>query len=228
MKSKINLKTTKSKIILAVIICLIIIVIYFVGHYTLSIETKETDVEVSTVESLIEKYESRMSDDEKTEAEISENFSLGEYSITDPLIVEDPYNQSPLTAMVCFNTDTETKVSITISGKDELSTFSYDFEEIGTSHMIPVYGLYANMENTVILRTYNSNNELVEENNIYISTDDLPDTILDMQIISTTFDETNYQEGLTFIQISNGLFAIDNNGDIRWYTTETRILRKCV
>ena len=47
------------------------------------------------------------------------------YTFDKPNIIIDPYNNSPLTAIILFETKESVKVKITVEGKDELTTLKY-------------------------------------------------------------------------------------------------------
>ena len=76
------------------------------------------------------------------------------YSIDNPNLVVNPYGNSPLTAIVMFDTDGYSEVSITIKGKDDSGDINYTFSS-DKHHLIPIYGLYADYDNTVIIRSEN-------------------------------------------------------------------------
>ena len=70
------------------------------------------------------------------------------YTLDNPNIILNPYGNSPLTALIIFETDKEEEVSITIPGKDNNSTYTNTFEK-SKVHYIQVLGLYPNYENKV-------------------------------------------------------------------------------
>ena len=59
------------------------------------------------------------------QAKIEEGFKIKGYTFETPNIILDPYDNSPLTALVLFETDNEVQVSVTVQGKDKLSTISH-------------------------------------------------------------------------------------------------------
>jgi arylsulfate sulfotransferase len=78
----------------------------------------------------------------------------GNYTLENPLVVENPYIINPLAAVICFNTDEETTVEITVKGKAEPGDLTHTFGP-AKEHVLPIYGLYDNYENTVILKDGN-------------------------------------------------------------------------
>ena len=82
--------------------------------------------------------------------ELEKEFTSEGYTLENPNIIVDPYNNSPLTALVIFETEKKEKVKVTIEGEDDLTTYTHEFEKEKV-HYIPVYGLYAGKENKVII-----------------------------------------------------------------------------
>lgn len=66
------------------------------------------------------------------------------------MVIQNPYQVSPLTAVIIFDTKEECAVRFTVKGKTEAADISGEVEA-AVSHRIPVIGLYPAMENTVVL-----------------------------------------------------------------------------
>ncbi len=123
------------------------------------------------------------------------------YSIDNPNIVVNPYGNSPLTALVMFETDNYSAVSIKILSKDGNSDINYTFSK-NKYHLIPIYGLYADYDNTVILASED------KSKTINIKTSSLPEDF-------TYVDNMTYDNFIFYN--SNYPYAIDSNGEVRWY-----------
>lgn len=122
------------------------------------------------------------------------------YTIDNPNIILNPYGLSPLTALVIFETDDYVSPNIKIVGKTENTTFTYTLNE-NKIHYLPIYYLYSNYENKVIISYNNVSKEIV------IVTDS----------IEEEFDTSNVvNNDLLFIN-NNVSYAYDKNKDIRWY-----------
>lgn len=121
------------------------------------------------------------------------------YTIDNPNIIVNPYGNSPLTAIVMFDTSNYSKVDITIKGKNN-NDIKYTFDN-NKHHLIPIYGLYANYNNTIVLNSED------KEKVINIKTDELPD---DFKYIESSYADYKFLNG-------NYPYAIDNYGDVRWY-----------
>lgn len=135
------------------------------------------------------------------------------YSINEPRVILNPYGISPLTALIVFETKDLTAVTVTVKGKNQYTTYKDTFVP-DKIHYIPVYGLYPDHNNEVILTVGNENyviNIQTEKIEIDLPTANIskPSLIKDTDLI---FAASN---------TSHHAFAYDANGDIRWYLTET-------
>lgn len=76
------------------------------------------------------------------------DFTSAGYTIKNPHIILNPYQNSPLTALIIFETEDEISPTVTISGKDDKTTLSHQFVK-SKKHFLPIYGLYPNSINKV-------------------------------------------------------------------------------
>ena len=131
------------------------------------------------------------------------------YTIDKPKIVVNPYEISPLTALIIFETKDLTTPTITVVGKDSNSTFKNTFKP-SKVHYLPVYGLYPGTDNKIIVTINNKDYEYI------IKTDELPE---DFVKADKAKGESN---DLIFVTPSaDGYTAgYDCNGDVRWYLNE--------
>ena len=176
---------------------IVLVVIMGLGIYEYLIHRSSKKVE--EVVSIIEKQE-----------KLESNLSASGYTFDNPNIVLDPYENAPLSALVMFETDREEEVTITVVGKDELSTFEQTFEA-AKEHYIPVYGLYADTLNEVVIKVGE------KKKTINIQTDPLPENfILPTKVKAEKDKLTN---DLYFFTPSSVGYtcAYDVNGDVRWY-----------
>ncbi|MCI8394274.1 MAG: aryl-sulfate sulfotransferase [Bacilli bacterium] len=143
-------------------------------------------------------------------------FQINGFTLEHPNVILNPYGNSPLTALILFQTNNEVSPTVTIKGKDELSTFKHTFEK-KKEHYLPIYGLYANQENQVLIE-YEENGQK-KKNTIQIQTDKLPDNmILPTEIKKEKSKLTNDLYFFTPSSIGYTC-AYDVNGDVRWYLT---------
>lgn len=132
------------------------------------------------------------------------------YTYQNPKVIVNPYGNSPLTALIIFETNDLTSPTITVVGDDKNTTFSNTFVP-GKTHILPVYGLYPNRENKVILKVNNTSVELK------IKTEALPEDMILPTSVKSVKDELN--NDLYFVTPSSKGYTVayDVNGDVRWY-----------
>lgn len=136
------------------------------------------------------------------------------YTMEHPNIILDPYDISPLTALVIFETSDLTAPEVTVKGKDENTTFTKTFTP-SKKHILPIYGLYPDTNNEVTIECNG------KKNVFYIKTDPLPeDFALPTKVISNKEELGNE---LYFVTPSSDGYvaAYDVNGDVRWYLNES-------
>lgn len=187
----------KKIVIIVVVIILILIVGCLLVFNNLSTNSKE----VKVVSSLIEE-ESKLEEDFPTELKDIDNAD----------VIVNPYDISPLTALIIFKTETSVSPKVTIEGDDELSTYEYTFDE-GTEHYLPIYGLYPDRDNTVVVEYGDVSKEFT------ITTEALSDDFILPTSVDANKDELS--NDLYFFTPSSGGYtcAYDVNGDVRWYLT---------
>ena len=147
-----------------------------------------------------------------SEYEIEKKFKVNGYTLDNPNIILNPYGNSPLTALVLFETEKELDVKVTITGKDKLTTYTHTFSKT-KEHYLPIYGLYADSNNKIIIECGNNKKE------IYIQTEKLPENmILPTSIKANKIKLTN---DLYFYTPSSSGYTVayDVNGEVRWYLT---------
>ena len=146
------------------------------------------------------------------EKQNEKDYNTEGYTIDNPNVVLNPYDISPLSALVLFETEQEEAVKVMIKGKDALTTYTHTFEAT-KKHFLPIYGLYADKENEVVI-SYGKVSKTIK-----IKTDKLPDDIsLPTRVVKDASKLTN---DLYFYTPSSKGYtaAYDVNGDVRWYLT---------
>lgn len=171
------------------VIFIIVIVIFSVGCY--SVIAKK---EISETEDIL-----------VTQKELEKNYSPYGYTIDNANIIINPYKISPLTALILFETEKEVSISLTVVGKDEQSSYHNTFSK-GKRHCIPIYGLYPDYDNRVILAYEDYQKEYI------IKTEKLPDMFSKNLNINT--------DQLAFVKDGDYYYALDNNSDVRWFFTK--------
>lgn len=146
----------------------------------------------------------------ETQTEQEKEIKIEGATIDEPNVYLNPYDISPLTALITFETESAVSPKVTIKGKDALTTFTHTFAST-KEHYLPIYGLYAGTENEVTIEY-----EGVKKT-LKIKTEALPeDMILPTDVTSDKSKLTN--DLYFFTPSSNGYtVAYDVNGDVRWY-----------
>lgn len=161
--------------------------------------------------------------DRKNEMEIEKEFNGENYTFENPYVKLNPYNRTPLGALVNFNTEyRENPVRITIKGVDGSRDFVYTVNKMGENG-IPVTALYPNTENKINIKILSKDrSRIIKEKNISIKTENLDDRLPIVVI------EKNYGEFLkgvlepgmntaSFVTGEKSIpFIFDNDGKIRY------------
>lgn len=187
---------TKTKFILLILLsCLCSIAIYY------RIErVKEVDIQ-----------EDLLVTQNRIEQKILEDTSS--YTVDNPKVIVNPYGISPLTGLIIFETKDLTAPTITIPGEDEQTTITHTFTP-NKKHILPIYGLYPDKDNEVIITI--NNKEYV----VHMQTEALPDDFILPTNVEANKEEL--EDELYFVTPSSKGYtcAYDMNGDVRWYLTE--------
>lgn len=150
---------------------------------------------------------------QKAEAAFLAGFDDAEYSFAEPLIIPNPYLIAPLTALILFRLPKTSRVTVTVKGKMPAGDMSFTFAA-NTTHILPIYGLYADYRNQVILTLDDGQSQ-----SIFIQTEPAPDNIPVPEYVQTTPDY--FGDKVMFVTPSSfsKMVAYDYAGDLRWYTT---------
>lgn len=153
--------------------------------------------------------------------EVEKTIKTNGYTIDNPKVLLDPYNASPLTALILFETEEEVSPKVTIEGKDKLTTIETEFAK-NTKHYLPIYGLYADYNNKVDISYTLSNGKKITKQ-VEIQTNKLPDDfVLPTSLKKDSSKLTN--ELYFFTPSSKGYTcAYDVNGDVRWYLSNNAV-----
>ena len=131
------------------------------------------------------------------------------YTIDNPNVILNPYGNSPLSALIVFQTKDLTTSTVTIKGKDDANDLKHTFTPAKV-HILPIYGLYAGYDNKVIIE---ASGKLTE---ITITTAPLPDDFSKVTDLSNADFDTDEFYFTTPEEIGYTA-AYDQNGEVRWY-----------
>ncbi len=185
-------------------IILVVVILAIILFILLNNNNQNVD-EVAISESLITSQYNKEKD-----------FKTEGYTVDNPNVILNPYGNSPLTALILFETNEEVSPTVTIVGKDENTTFTHTFNA-SQEHLLSIYGLYADYNNEVIIE-YEVDGETISKT-VNIQTEELPDDFILPTRVEA--DKENLDNQLYFFTPSSSGYtcAYDINGDVRWYLT---------
>lgn len=198
----------KNKKIITIIISIIVLII--LGSIFYSYNNLKGKNEIDLTASLVTKQN-----------EVEKTIKTNGYTIDNPKVLLDPYDASPLTALILFETEEEVSPKITIEGKDKLTTIETEFAK-NTKHCLPIYGLYADYNNKVdISYTLSDGKKITKQ--VEIQTDKLPDDFV--LPTSVKKDSSKLTNDLYFFTPSSKGYtcAYDVNGNVRWYLSNNAV-----
>lgn len=151
---------------------------------------------------------------ETVEANLQSEYENGDYTDDNPFVVLDPYDVAPLSALIAFETEIPTQVRYSVVGKTEDTTISNTIDDYKTEHEFPVFGLYADYDNTVEIEMTDESGETLTHE-VEITTEALPEDYWELDLVESTPEEMH--PGLTFLNTSQGeYFAVDSDGEVRF------------
>lgn len=193
-------------LIVATFICFVVItkvVIYDVQAFS---DYKKNE---KTIKNLVE---AQKEIDDSLMAELE----TGMYTIDNPLVVLDPYSRSPLSALILFDTEEPSLISININGE----MYCLTGQDYAKRHAVPIYGLYPDYDNRVLISAENESGEMKKREET-IKTEKLPYSLEMTKYMVTENNEDLYQPGFNFLvtglNSETQRRAIDRDGNIRWY-----------
>ena len=200
-------KKKNKKIITIIISVIVLIILGSIFYFYNNLRGKN---EIDLTASLVTKQNA-----------IEKTIKTNGYTIDNPKVLLDPYNASPLTALILFETEEEVSPKVTIEGKDKLTTIETEFAK-NTKHYLPIYGLYADYNNKVdISYTLSDGKKITKQ--VEIQTDKLPDDFV--LPTSVKKDSSKLTNDLYFFTPSSKGYtcAYDVNGDVRWYLSNNAV-----
>lgn len=133
------------------------------------------------------------------------------YTLDRAKVYVNPYNANPLSAMIIFYTDKSLEVSVTVKGKNN-DDFTINYGK-SNYHYIPVYGLYSDYENTVVVTL---GDKTTKEFKIKIDKVEVSSVTTKSGNVTTPGDLY-----LLTSPISMNSFGLDGYGNVRWMLSDT-------
>lgn len=213
-------QTKKLGLLLGAIIVITAIIVTFVPNKANETYSKTTSEEVVgdvNVGIKVDTQSEWIDEQKEQEDEYLEELNAGDYDEDNMYVVQDPYGNSPLSALVMFKTKEKMKVQVTVQGKTEESAISHTYNSFETKHEIPVYGLMEDSQNEIKI-TLTDEAGKSKTVTTTITTDPKPNYIVDVDVETIT-DEADFGDSeLTFVVPSSKYtHAYDRDGTLRWY-----------
>ena len=147
----------------------------------------------------------------EAEAAMLKKFEEGHYTLENPLVVYNAYLVNPLSAVVCFETEEEVAVTVTVLGKTPQGNMGHTFPK-AKKHVLPIVGLYSDYQNKVEIREYRGGSNVI--------TIDVPDVFEGKQVIYSMDTTPEYLQDNVILVSPAGedlAVAFDYAGDARWH-----------
>lgn len=221
MKNKKNKRTNKdNKTVMITIISLLVVVIIATICYFLFINDKTRIVNkgetvdpeftwlTETDATQIENFDMYNSQSIMYN-EILKTYKSDKPTLDNPMVIQNPFAISPLTALVLFKTDSSVSVKVTVKGKhndDIVRTF-----EASKDHYLPIYGLYGGYDNTVVLETSDGKSKTIT------ITVDSYNTEGNAEVVTNNVSNSNGEFYFGTSSLGASTIAYDNYGEVRWY-----------
>lgn len=147
----------------------------------------------------------------EAEAAMLKQFEEGHYTLQNPLVVYNAYLVNPLSAVVCFETEEEVAVEVTVLGKTPQANMGHTFPK-AKKHVLPIVGLYSDYQNKVEIREYRGDSNVI--------TIDVPDVFDGKKVIYSMDTTPEYLQDNVILVSPAGedlAVAFDYAGDARWH-----------
>src|SRR5699024_9491444 len=125
----------------------------------------------------------RPEDQEELEEEIHKEFNEKTHTLENPYVKVDPYETSPLSGLIMFETEKPMKVQVT-TGEEEGQPVKKLWDESRTNHVIPVLGLFPDKNNQVLIEVFDDEGKK-DEVEVEMETDALPDDFMDTEVVES-------------------------------------------
>lgn len=207
----------KKQLIITVMVTIVIIAVIITALFVLKKENIIKPIEpinekfsfLVEQESFLIKNDDMIEGQSAIEKKYLQEFRSKKYTIDNPYVIKNPFYLSPQTALVMFKTEESEKVTVTIKGKhqdDLVRTF-----EASKEHILPIYGLYGNYDNIVVLET-----ESGKKNTINIKINEYSEPI-DIDINENKISNSNGEFYFATSALGAASIAYDNYGEVRWW-----------
>lgn len=156
---------------------------------------------------------------EKLEKKWQQEYMDGSHTFDNPMVIQDPYGEAPLTALTKFRTENPSRITVTVASRNGAEDITHTYSAFNQEHEVPVLGLYPDTDNEVTIEAEDHKGN-VQEQSVSIETEDTPAFAHDREVIKSSPQEM--ESGLTFLTPGKSkVYGVDEQGDIRWYSSRT-------
>jgi arylsulfate sulfotransferase len=148
------------------------------------------------------------------EENLLSDYANGNYTFQLPYIVQNPYGNSPLTALIIFETTSLTQIDVFVKGKDSFTDLRYQINTPETHHEVPIVGLYPDNDNEVELTSYEEDGSSSTQS-FTLRTEPLPNDFPARTLIVS--QPESMEPGWTLVNSQTYKYFLDAYGDVRWY-----------
>ena len=147
------------------------------------------------------------------------------FAVVNEVVTVNPGGYAPLTALIHVETAVASTVKLTVVGRHGTpSDVVKTFDDLGTTHNLPVLGLYADFENTAQLTFTDAAGTVLGTKTYTVRPGPLPPGVLPVITIDTK-KAGLFASGMTLVSYfgyaTNSFpqtpFIFDEFGDVRWY-----------
>lgn len=170
-----------------------------------------------TITSFLFANDELMKKQEQILLEIEKDIKANVYTLEEPFIMVNPFELSPQTALLIFDTEKKTKVEVILKDnqtKEEIEIHSS--KDYSTHHRIELVGLFAGKNDLVVKTKTRFGNK--KEKELKIRTEKAPKQV---KLETITLEEEASDDFLVLIPSGPDqnlyLSAYDNQGRLRWY-----------
>jgi len=153
------------------------------------------------------------------EEEFMSHYDSTKHSAANPYIVLNPFEITPLSALMVFETPINMQLEIVVKGKEENGDLSFVTSNT-KSHYVPIYGLYENYQNQVQIYEYIGGARGILISSQTIVTSILPEEVTRPTEFNTTYEYFGKNLMLLIPALNSYPLAVDYNGDIRFVLTK--------
>ncbi len=186
-------------------------------HWGLNADKKEGREKSFKIHTDMKKQRSYAEKSRIWDREYERLLDSGKYDERHMLLVNNPYSQAPLTAMVLFVTKTPCRVRVILEDGD-FYTYTSPSE---TKHRVPVYGLHAGAKNDITVELLDDEDNVTCSTKLVLYTKKLHEMLTDMIEVR----KHKKDSAMPWIFVYGGdtkyPYVFDETGEIRYYLTRT-------